>query len=809
MRARSGQSGPSRKRRRQTIVCTECRRRKIACDRNAPCTQCIQSKAACTYYSSCSSGGRFSIDNDGSIMSSPHVSQPEPGARAPLPVSTVAGHHRGGLINTIDVGAEDLYPPTPLLLDPGASASWLDPAELDEISLPFGLPVEPGNNNATFCLDPSIIGTHTLETSLDIIEGTANSSGSSSNASSGQESPKKLWLYGPSHWMTLCQKYEKQGLFDDINDAVFGGEGHPILQKCKQLGRTLKTTGRPNPKLLSQPLTRFIPSRETADRLVQLYLRTFESVFRVLHVPTFKQEYEQYWDDPQAASESFVLLLLLVMAIGTCFYQDLCLSDGANDGTTLHERSTQWIFAAHMRLVVPFRKRNLNIRGVQLQCLLVLALLTNTSTVGGDLFWITTASLVQSAMAVGLHIKPVEFAIGPLEAEIRRRLWATVLELVVQASLDSGVDPIISAEALESCELPSNLDDCQISKSTEILPESKPTGCFTQNSIQCALMRSLPIRLKITETLSRFHAKLQYEVARQMGAELTAILRETSDLIDSFTTTQPSVFQVQLQDLLARRFLLVLHGQFAHKASSDVNYYYSRTVCLESSQLLLAALHTHGSNKPYGGQDANTVPSVQEDCINLLVYGDGIFKNVFLAAVITVCAEYLTQLRDDSSPAASSLSRRELLQSIEDGAALTRRRILMGETSVKAHVFLACVLAKAGGSRRRGQHRGATTRPRVDQVVAETAQRTLDSCYRVLEDRISCTTARGEQGLDLVVSSNRINSPGSAFSKGTNNNRPERPNEKASDTNSLLDCGLDAWSNQLANIDEGWFHQTL
>ncbi len=40
----------SRKRRRPAVVCTECRRRKIACDRKAPCGQCIQYDSTCTYY---------------------------------------------------------------------------------------------------------------------------------------------------------------------------------------------------------------------------------------------------------------------------------------------------------------------------------------------------------------------------------------------------------------------------------------------------------------------------------------------------------------------------------------------------------------------------------------------------------------------------------------------------------------------------------------------------------------------------------------------------------------------------------------
>lgn len=328
------------------------------------------------------------------------------------------------------------------------------------------------------------------------------------------------------------------------------------------------------PKLLQE----YMPPREICDELVRLYLRTFESVFRVLHVPCFRRDYLQYWSDPQPASESSVVQLLLVMAIGACFYEETSATDGV---ATLRCQATHWIHASHVRLAAPFRKKNLSLRRVQSQCLLVIALLTNTNAVGGDLASISVASLVQSAMAVGLHIAPSQLPVNILEAEIRRRLWATILEMVVQCSLDSGTLPVIPAGAVLNCEFPSNLNDSQISDSSETLPAGHPTDQFTQSSMQRALLKSLPIRLRIAELLSRFQGELSYDTALRLGAELTAACRETSKLIDSFLSSQPTAsgprpraFQIRIQDLLARRFLLLLHAQFAHKATGNVAYHF-------------------------------------------------------------------------------------------------------------------------------------------------------------------------------------------------------------------------------------------
>ncbi|OGM48041.1 hypothetical protein ABOM_002901 [Aspergillus bombycis] len=798
MCAQTSQGGPSRKRRRQAVVCTECRRRKIACDRNTPCAQCIQSNSPCTYYNSYNSysaSADFSSDQDNSVKPQHRRSSSTAvpaihnfGPRMQLPNPTTVNYH-DTFTNAADMNT--LLPTSTTALDTGATG-WFDTNNLGPLTAPLSINLETPPIPFT---DVGLDGVTSMaeSTAMDAVQ----------TLSSPSQHPAKVVflksrLYGPSHWMTLFRKYEQQGLFNDIINVISHGEGYSVLQQCKQLAQSLKARSCPTPQLLSRPPQELMPSREVSDRLVQLYLRTFESVLRVLHIPSFQEDYVQYWSNPQAASESLVLQILLVLAIGTCFYQDPLSSEGAGGGPTLHDQSTQWIHAAHIRLTAPFRKRHLDLRGVQNQCLLVIALLTNTNAVGGDLASITTASLIQSGMAIGLHLGPSQLPVSPLDAEIRRRLWATMLELAVQASLDSGMPPVISAEAYDSCELPSNLDDSQISESSTSLPASQPMTTFTQSSIQCALLRSLPIRLKIAQTLSRFRTKLLYDAARSMGAELTAALRETSELIDSFVPTPPSAFQVQLQDLLARRFLLILHAQFGHKASSDVNYHFSRTVCLDCSLLLLSPSPNSSTNEATGRRDGNITSSSLNDYTNLRLYGDGLFKNVFLAASLTVCTELLLQLREDSSPAASSLSRRELIQTIEDATSLTRRRILRGETSVKLHAFLACVLAKIGTSKRRLslQHK-----PPTEQVVANAAKRTLDSCSSILEARLRRMETRPHPGpIVNAPLGSHLSFPELTPLDTENGDGLGRRGavstilERSSGTSPSLDDGSDAWS---------------
>jgi hypothetical protein len=475
-----------------------------------------------------------------------------------------------------------------------------------------------------------------------------------------------------------------------------------------------------------------MPNKEISDRLVHQYLRTLESVFCIIHIPSFQEDYTQHWKDPQATDDYFIVQLLLIMAIGTCFCQAPSSSDRSDPQQSLHDRSLQWIYAAQTRLTSPLLKKNLDLRAVQTQCLLILALMTNTQAVGGDLAWISVGALVQSAMAIGLHIRPSHLPVTTLEAEMRRRVWATVLELAVQASLDSGTPPVISCDALDTCESPSNLDDSQITAANQNVPTSQPSTTFTRSSIQPALLKSLPVRFRIAEALSRPNAEISYDSVKSMGANLTAQLRETSELLDSFCFTRPSTFQIHLQDLLSRRFLLVLHAQFVHKAPSDINYHFSRTVCLDSALLLLGpSLSSGAPSREYNNED-DTLSSFN-DYAHLRLYGDGLFKNVLITAVMTVCVEFLVQIREDSSPVASSPSRLPLLQAIRDTAALMWQRIRKGETSVKAYVFLVCVLAKIDAFRRRNS---LQQKQLTDQAVAEAAKRILEVCSKYLESRV-------------------------------------------------------------------------
>lgn len=444
---------------------------------------------------------------------------------------------------------------------------------------------------------------------------------------------------------------------------------------CKSVAKVSKAA-RPT-QLFSLPdFKDSIPSREASDQLVHLYIKTFKSVFRILHIPTFQEEYSQFWNDPQAAGPGFVVKLVLVMAIGTSFYQD-----NSNDLHNLRSLAHQWICGASCWLSAPSMKSRLILTGLQMHCLLLLA--RQTSNIDGDLIWISAGSVLRMAFNMGLHRDPKYFPhMTVFYSEMRRRLWTTILEMAVQASLDAGMPPLISFHDFD-CEPPSNIDDTGIEEATKVPPASKPNTCFTQTSIQIALLKSLPTRLEIARLTNGFRIDLSYDEVLRLSKDLTNQCRQSTlmmqyHLLSPVTQhhSRPTEFHKSLLDLLTRRFLLFLHRSYAIKARTDPIFYFSRKVSLESAM----------TPASYVG-DLAPPSNIQDDFTRLAVMGGGTVEEAILHdATMSVCLELVAQLEEEISNSSintpmtqpsithpvSRLTRKPLIQAMEHLIELAR-----------------------------------------------------------------------------------------------------------------------------------------
>lgn len=531
-------------------------------------------------------------------------------------------------------------------------------------------------------------------------------------------------------------------LFSEVESAEYA-EITPHLKKCKRLSSTIRSRRSFNRRSNSFSISfeSNLPSRTTCGKLVQLYLRTFEMVFRILHVPSFEKDYEVFWNHPLDFNSCFSRKLLLVMAIGTSLYRET-----KEQESLLRSLASKWIYETQQWLIQMLEISELDFDGLQISCLLLLA--RQTDIVGTDLVWISADFPLRIAISMGLHKEPsVHFPkMAIQEAEIRRRLWSTILEISIQSCLDSGMPPSISGEDFD-CLLPSNLDDSQIVENVSAsLLNSDPSleESFTQSSILILLSRTARTRLRIIQTLNSLKTNLNYQETLKLGSELEAACRANASLVQSYMLpaspgnktyrTKPSEFQIKLLEILTRRFLLALHGPFANKAKSDPMFYFSRKVVAENAFLILA----HPSAKHQG----NNIHYNDDDYSRLQLSGGGIFEHALWHATATICAELINDLNDDSFSYANSSSRKNLYDAIKDSIEILGRRIKAEGTSVEAYVLFSCALAQIDAIQ--------SSKDQVKSIV-DAANSGLVFCCRGLE------AIAGEEGQSIQFGSLRTN----------------------------------------------------
>ena len=452
-----------------------------------------------------------------------------------------------------------------------------------------------------------------------------------------------------------------------------------------------------------------------------LYLHTFESVFRVLHIPTFMQQYELYWNNPQDAPRAFPSFLALVLATGACFVSGV-------EADELQLLATKWISGAQFWLQDSFEKFDIDLSVLQVSVLLHLA--RQTVPDPSELVWISGDFPLRVAMGLGLHkdgqIHFPQFM--PAEIEMRRRLWATILEMSVQSCLDTGMPPSISNDNFDS-ELPSNIDDIDTSNVSAAAADRADT--FTQSTVQRMLMQTMSVRLEILRYCNSLKnsPSQDYQWVLKLGRQLDTMCQSHTANLKSYQihsssdTLKPTEFQICLLNILTRRFLLALHSPFAVKAKENQSFYFSHKVLTENALLCLSPLQS----VPQAPLSLGSSPENQQDkLLRFKIRGGDIIKHILCHATAILIIELITELEISAFPITHSLSRDVFFHTIEESLAIFKQRIQAGETSVNAYVLFFCAMAQANAMK-------AGLAPERQGQIIEPAKESLIFCCEALK----------------------------------------------------------------------------
>lgn len=240
--------------------------------------------------------------------------------------------------------------------------------------------------------------------------------------------------------------------------------------------------------------------------------------------------------------------LKLVLAIGAAIY---------DEKYTLRSSALQWIYEAETWVSEPKFKSRLDVQSLQTHILLLLA--REIVGIGGDSIWFAVGALFREAIYLGLHRDPDRLPNqNTFTAEMRRRLWSTILEITLQSSLTSGGPPLLSLGDFDT-EPPANFDDDQLVAEH---PVSKPDDEFTQVSVSIALQKTFPIRLAVAKFLNDLGSSGTYEETLRLDAELRASYKTLCRMLQRCSSSrEPPVpqFAIPAVDLLMRGYLSALH----------------------------------------------------------------------------------------------------------------------------------------------------------------------------------------------------------------------------------------------------------
>ncbi|KAH6637281.1 hypothetical protein F5144DRAFT_570122 [Chaetomium tenue] len=652
--AKAGPSpNASRRREKPQLSCNLCRRRKLRCDRQQPCSTCSSRGLACTY-----------ADNHAATLF------------LPKPASM---HDR---IVHLERLVMSLMPapvlnsrsgPTP---NPGPTPG-LDP----------GLHPVPSTSPACHAIaTPAETTPSTVEVNAPMEVG--------SECGSMHMSASELRYVGGDHWTAILDgiadlkdHFDQEERFRLAQDEHDGdGTTNPLGPRSTH---TLLLYGCRLPGSRAEILAA-LPPKSAVDRYISRYFNRLDLVHSIIHGPSFLQQYEAFWTNVSNVPVVWVGLL----------FSMICLALLASDASdTAHgdpeHRSLQIDLyrekAVQCLIIGEYTKSGPYVLETVIHYLYIELILRGDADKD---IWFLFGLEVNLAMRMGYHRDPSHFpGISPLQSEIRRRLWATVLQGDMLISTQMGMPRMISDRIWDTAE-PRNLSDTDLDGNTTKLPPPRPETELTPTLGIIARRRMFIALGTICDITSAAQPCGYSEVMRVDGILQQAVTSipppfKPKPLAISVTDT-PEVIMARLFILhLFRKGQIMLHRRFLYVNSPSPDedvFAYSRTTCLDAS---LGALQIQNT------LDEETGPGGQLYSMRWRV--SSIMNHTFLTATMVLCS-MLHRGR--------TLERKqEILTALKRTRTIWMRASSGSEEAKKAAETVSIVLARAGEGRGAREHR--------------------------------------------------------------------------------------------------------
>ncbi|KND91084.1 putative transcriptional regulatory protein, partial [Tolypocladium ophioglossoides CBS 100239] len=400
----------------------------------------------------------------------------------------------------------------------------------------------------------------------------------------GRETSTKF--YGFSYHLNFYQQFPdlppfiaqlkaQNPLIDQLRDDIFSVTSrrprtHPLSEERAD----------------EETLGHLIPQRSVADTLVQTYFDRFEVTHRVLNIPVFMAEYNRHWENPRCTPAASVVQFLLVMATAASIHPEIPMS--AAGSNSVHDLARRWIEATEAWITSESITPPESGSALMTHCLLLISKRANYLQESD--FWTSTGRLVRWAMAAGYHCEAGPSApISLFHREVRRRLWTTIIELDLQASIERGMPPSIKRSDF-STRMPLNADDDAMQESTEEVPTCQPLSTWTNTSFQVILHRSFATRLDVCSLVNGPQDQADFDQVLRLGDMLVQALRELPAWHSYHTNPRERRTILYVEAMLRtilNQYILLLHIPWAIKTPTTSTSEISRRARLDAAAAIL------------------------------------------------------------------------------------------------------------------------------------------------------------------------------------------------------------------------------
>lgn len=339
-----------------------------------------------------------------------------------------------------------------------------------------------------------------------------------------------------------------------------------------------------------------LPGKDVVDKLVGQYFSDHDPATHILHPPTWRNAYDNYWRNPSETDPAFLAQLFAICALAMQSYH------GSGEEPYEYKGRTKDMAA--------------NYRGLTKECLQlaeynkpsILLLETWIFHLHGEFThsadadvgcWIFTGMIVHLAMRMGLHRDPKHYSnVTPFQAEMRRRIWTFVRQADTSFSFQLGLPSSIKTADTDT-ELPRNLFDEDLEEQMMRLPNERPKSDWTQISCLIAKAQVTFVFGKIVEATHSI-VSAPYEDITKLDEELRNTYHSLPSVLHPRSSDDAG--QEPLNILMMRsnistlynKALCVLHRKYLARAHSNSRYLQSRRACIDASMALLrtqAILH--------------------------------------------------------------------------------------------------------------------------------------------------------------------------------------------------------------------------